>query len=54
MVPHNHYLQEKISAFAIDLLKNLKLSGKHISSELQRLAESDRDWHRRKVELTGN
>ena len=47
-------LTGKDSAFAIDLLKNLKLSGKHISSELQRLAESDRDWHRRKVELTGN
>ena len=44
----------KDSAFAIDLMKNLKLSGKQVTSDLHRLAESDKDWHRRKNELTGN
>lgn len=46
-------LTSKDSNFSIDLLKNMKLSGKSVMPDLQKLAESDKDWHRRRHELQG-
>lgn len=44
-------LTSKDSSFAIDMAKNLQLSGKEIPIDLQRLMETDRDWTRRRYEL---
>jgi superfamily II DNA/RNA helicase len=47
-------LTSKDSNFAIDVAKNLRLSGKEIPMDLQRLMETDRDWSRRRYELNSD